>query len=271
MSELVGHSAPVCCLYWDLQWLYSGGDVGCGSILIWDPRGWTVRTKLSYHSGAVTSIMVVPSTNFLLSSSLDKTIKIFDCDSCTIVGSHNSAYPCSRLLYYENANLVAALTPAPHIDIVGVDVGQGAVLGKTGEIACGGGVVCGGKSTTATDHDILAVGLQDGTIEAYTLPARALVRRVCTDMGPISSIICFGRYNKHGLPLLLYCGGGSRALHLLNLETLQTKTMDIRGGIDFTVTCGINPVMVVGARGELVWPSHRNTNCRINIANFRIL
>jgi WD40 repeat protein len=61
VATLRGHEASVCSLALiedeGRTYLASGGDHGCSSVIIWDVDSWAIRTKLKYHSAAVTCIV----------------------------------------------------------------------------------------------------------------------------------------------------------------------------------------------------------------------
>ena len=59
-------------------YLASGGDHGCCSIIIWDVDTWAIRSKLKYHSAAVTCILDLEDGQTIISGSYDKRINLYN-------------------------------------------------------------------------------------------------------------------------------------------------------------------------------------------------
>ena len=78
VSRLCGHRASVCCLSNHSEFLASGGDVGCSSVILWDTRTWTVRSKIQCHSAAISGIVDLLDDQSLGISSYDKKITIYN-------------------------------------------------------------------------------------------------------------------------------------------------------------------------------------------------
>lgn len=74
ISRLSGHKASVCCMMSNHEFLASGGDVGCNSVILWDTRTWTIKSKIQAHSAAISGIVDLMDDQTLASSSYDKKI-----------------------------------------------------------------------------------------------------------------------------------------------------------------------------------------------------
>jgi WD40 repeat protein len=60
------------------QYLASGGDLGCNSVILWDTVSWSMHMKLENHKGAVTAIADLRDNCSIVSGSYDKMINIYD-------------------------------------------------------------------------------------------------------------------------------------------------------------------------------------------------
>ena len=78
LYTLGGHQANICSLANHNQLVSSGGDHGCSTLILWDSRTWTVRTKVQIHSAAVTGIVDLQDSTHLATVSYDKKINIFN-------------------------------------------------------------------------------------------------------------------------------------------------------------------------------------------------
>jgi COMPASS component SWD3 len=74
---LAGHQANVCSLASHGQLVSSGGDHGCSSLIVWDCKSWSVRSKVQLHSAAVTCIVDLQDSSNLATASYDRKINIF--------------------------------------------------------------------------------------------------------------------------------------------------------------------------------------------------
>lgn len=103
VATLRGHEASVCSLALiearDVTYLVSGGDHGCCSLIVWDVNNWTIKSKLKYHTAAVTCIVDLEDGQTMISGSYDKKINLYN-------------YRESALMYSlpNNKSPVAAMT-----------------------------------------------------------------------------------------------------------------------------------------------------------------
>lgn len=79
LTTLKGHTASVCTLSTvrDRQGvlcLASGGDHGCGKVILWDTRNWAIYNTYSHHQSAVTSIVDFGDGSVFFTASYDKKI-----------------------------------------------------------------------------------------------------------------------------------------------------------------------------------------------------
>ncbi|CAM6005381.1 unnamed protein product [Sphagnum balticum] len=75
---LSGHSASICSLANLGSIFCSGGDHGCNSLILWDCKSWSMRSKVQIHTAAVTCIVDLQDGVHLASASFDKKINIFN-------------------------------------------------------------------------------------------------------------------------------------------------------------------------------------------------
>ena len=54
---MYGHKASVCCLMGHSEFLASGGDVGCSSLILWDIRSLTIKCRMQIHAAAISGIV----------------------------------------------------------------------------------------------------------------------------------------------------------------------------------------------------------------------
>ncbi|KAG1678317.1 hypothetical protein FOA52_013938 [Chlamydomonas sp. UWO 241] len=81
-----GHAAPVICARYSSngQWVASGDEAG--GVRVWDVRASKLAAELSDgHSAAATSIQFHPSKPLMGSCSADKTVKLWDLDTLSLV------------------------------------------------------------------------------------------------------------------------------------------------------------------------------------------
>ena len=56
----------------------SGGDHGCGCLILWDTQSWTISSRVQVHSAAVTCIVDLGDGENLATGSYDKHINLFN-------------------------------------------------------------------------------------------------------------------------------------------------------------------------------------------------
>ena len=78
LKTLPGHQANICSLCNHGSLVSSGGDHGCSSLITWDIRNWSTRSKVQLHSAAVTCITDLQDGVHLATASYDKKINIFN-------------------------------------------------------------------------------------------------------------------------------------------------------------------------------------------------
>lgn len=91
LQTLGGHQANICSLCNHGPLVSSGGDFGCCSLLTWDVRFWTTRSKVQLHSAAVTCIVDLGDGTHLATASYDKKITIFNHKRGVAIMSTNSS------------------------------------------------------------------------------------------------------------------------------------------------------------------------------------
>lgn len=72
------------------QYISSGGDHGCSSLIIWDTKSWNIRNKVQLHTAAVTCIVDLQDSTNLATASYDKKINIFSYRKGGIILTVNS-------------------------------------------------------------------------------------------------------------------------------------------------------------------------------------
>jgi WD40 repeat protein len=81
VTKLVGHKSGICTLtelkYNDEEYLVSGGDLGCGCVIMWQLNDWKIKKRWVSHNAAVSSIVSLNDGDKFASSSYDKTIKVY--------------------------------------------------------------------------------------------------------------------------------------------------------------------------------------------------
>ena len=76
--KLVGHASHICCLgTLKNKYLISGGDINDNSIIIWDPKNWTIKHRLKSHQAAVTYLVDFNDGCHFASGSYDRRINIY--------------------------------------------------------------------------------------------------------------------------------------------------------------------------------------------------
>ena len=77
VSRLPGHRSSVCCMMGHREFLASGGDIGCNSLILWDIKTWTIKSKVQSHSAAISSIVNLQDDQHLITGSYDKKICVY--------------------------------------------------------------------------------------------------------------------------------------------------------------------------------------------------
>lgn len=79
-QTLSAHKASVCSLSNFNSFFASGGDNGCGSLILWEQnqQQWRMRKKSNLHSAALTCIVDVLDGVNLATGGYDKKIQIFN-------------------------------------------------------------------------------------------------------------------------------------------------------------------------------------------------
>lgn len=57
ICALQGHKASICSIANHDNFVSTGGDNGCSSLIVWDTKNWTIYSKIQAHSAALTSIV----------------------------------------------------------------------------------------------------------------------------------------------------------------------------------------------------------------------
>lgn len=78
LQTLSAHRASVCSLSNFGSFFASGGDNGCGSLILWDTNQWKLKRKVNLHSAALTCIVDMLDGSHLATGGYDKKINIFN-------------------------------------------------------------------------------------------------------------------------------------------------------------------------------------------------
>ena len=78
VARLQGHQASICSLANFGDFFASGGDNGCGSLIIWSPVEWKPLNRVSLHSAALTCIIDLLDGTHLLTAGYDKQIIVYN-------------------------------------------------------------------------------------------------------------------------------------------------------------------------------------------------
>jgi len=91
LCVLNGHLANICSLANHGPLISSGGDHGCSSLILWDTKSWTIRSKVQLHTAAVTCIVDMQDGTHLATASYDRKINIFSYRRGAVVFTINSS------------------------------------------------------------------------------------------------------------------------------------------------------------------------------------
>jgi WD40 repeat protein len=78
IQVLLGHQASVCSLFNFKNFFASGGDSGCGSLILWQSDQFRMKKKINLHSAALTCIVDLTDGANLATAGYDKKINIFN-------------------------------------------------------------------------------------------------------------------------------------------------------------------------------------------------
>lgn len=57
VCSLQGHKASICSIANHEDFVTTGGDNGCSSLIVWDTKNWKIYSKIQVHTAALTSIV----------------------------------------------------------------------------------------------------------------------------------------------------------------------------------------------------------------------
>ena len=78
MQTLSAHRASVCSLSNFGSFFASGGDNGCGSLILWDSSQFKLKRKVNLHAAALTCIIDLLDGSHLATGGYDKKINIYN-------------------------------------------------------------------------------------------------------------------------------------------------------------------------------------------------
>lgn len=115
VATLRGHNASICCLSMignlnGDKFLASGSDHGCSSLFLWDTKTWSIHSKVSCHSAAVTAIVDLQDGRHLVTGSYDKKINLFSHAKGKVVNSlnNNKTSVTSMVMTTDGSRLVSS-------------------------------------------------------------------------------------------------------------------------------------------------------------------
>lgn len=90
---LRGHKSSVCCITilksGSRTFVASGGDLGCGALIVWEAERWGMLCQVPAHTAAISCIVDSGDGETLVTSSYDKSIKIINYLKGEVVFSQN--------------------------------------------------------------------------------------------------------------------------------------------------------------------------------------
>ncbi len=125
-KTFIGHLEPVICLQYDKKLSRIFSSSSDGKINIWplsDPVGPnedtsdTLCTSLEEHKSCVSSLLLLPEENRLISGSWDSSIKIWDLNSLKCVNTFDKKVGVNCLCLLENKNELACGKIDGQIDV----------------------------------------------------------------------------------------------------------------------------------------------------------
>ena len=78
LFTLPGHNASICSMANHGSFISSGGDDGCSSLILWDSRTWTIKSRFQGHFAAITSIVDLKDGKHLVTGGFDSKINIYN-------------------------------------------------------------------------------------------------------------------------------------------------------------------------------------------------
>jgi WD40 repeat protein len=110
VQTLSAHRASICSLCSIKNFLISGGDNGCGSLIVWDTEQFKMKRKVSLHSAALTCIADLGDGGHLATGGYDRKIYVFDYKRGETVFEDNSCKMCvtSMVVCEQSRKLVTA-------------------------------------------------------------------------------------------------------------------------------------------------------------------
>jgi WD40 repeat protein len=78
VQTLAGHRASVCSLANFNNFFASGGDNGCGSLILWETPTYKMKRKINLHTAALTCVVDLLDGSHLATGGYDKKINIYN-------------------------------------------------------------------------------------------------------------------------------------------------------------------------------------------------
>jgi WD40 repeat protein len=111
IATLREHKANICTLaiarFKNQNLLVSGGDVGCGKVIAWDPVAWMPKAVLGGHTTAVTGIVDLQDDTHILSAGYDKKLNVYSLEQGKqVFSAPQSESPITALAINKTGNKV---------------------------------------------------------------------------------------------------------------------------------------------------------------------
>lgn len=100
LCTLNGHKASICSIANHDNFVSTGGDNGCSSLIVWSTETWRIQSKIQVHTSALTSIIDLQDKEHLVTGGYDKKIVIYNYRSSLIVDEikgNNAPVACMSL------------------------------------------------------------------------------------------------------------------------------------------------------------------------------